>query len=197
MVPIHPQDQSLLGITWDGRVYIDCALPFGLRSAPKLFSSVADVIAWALYHRGVRSQLHYLDDFLFFGAPHTDEARMPLSIVMNTLQKLGIPVATQKTEGPASCVTFLGIIVDAQALELRLPPYKLAHLQTLLSQWQGRKASTRKELEHLLGHLSHTPSSHTPQCYSQSGLKMVAILPAYLKWCFTITTTTSLCACLL
>ena len=48
MVPVHPDDHALLGIRWDSEVYIDTALPFGLRSAPKIFLAVADALAWAL-----------------------------------------------------------------------------------------------------------------------------------------------------
>ena len=44
MVPIHPDDQLLLGIWWNGCVYIDRMLPFGLRSAPKIFTAVADAL---------------------------------------------------------------------------------------------------------------------------------------------------------
>ena len=76
MVPGHPHDQSLLGISWRGRMYIDRALPFDLRSVPKLFSAVADAIAWVLHCQGVRYQLHYLDDVLFLGAPpHLSQLR--------------------------------------------------------------------------------------------------------------------------
>lgn len=31
MVPIHPEDCHLLGMKWEEMVYIDAALPFGLR----------------------------------------------------------------------------------------------------------------------------------------------------------------------
>ncbi len=34
IVPIHPDDRWLLGMTWEGRVFVDATLPFGLRSAP-------------------------------------------------------------------------------------------------------------------------------------------------------------------
>ena len=30
VVPIHPADQHLLGISWESGVYVDCSLPFGL-----------------------------------------------------------------------------------------------------------------------------------------------------------------------
>ena len=49
IVPIHPDDHHLLGIDWKGDTYVDRALPFGLRSAPKVFSAVADMITWALH----------------------------------------------------------------------------------------------------------------------------------------------------
>ena len=45
-IPVHPDDRPLLGMAWGGRTYIDCQLPFGLRSAPLLFSVVADVLEW-------------------------------------------------------------------------------------------------------------------------------------------------------
>lgn len=35
MVPVHPEDRHLLGMEWDGGIFIDSALPFGLRSAPR------------------------------------------------------------------------------------------------------------------------------------------------------------------
>ena len=33
IVPVHPEDRPLLGMQWKERLYIDTALPFGLRSA--------------------------------------------------------------------------------------------------------------------------------------------------------------------
>ena len=72
-IPVHPEDHHLLSVTWEGNTYIDRALPFGLRSAPKIFSAVADMIAWALHCAGIQHQIHYLDDFLFMGAPNSEQ----------------------------------------------------------------------------------------------------------------------------
>ena len=44
MVPVHPEDRPLLGMRWRGELLVDGALPFGLRSAPKLFTAVADAL---------------------------------------------------------------------------------------------------------------------------------------------------------
>ena len=32
-VPVHPDDHWLLGMEWRGQLFVDTALPFGLRSA--------------------------------------------------------------------------------------------------------------------------------------------------------------------
>lgn len=92
IVPVHPQDQHLLAITWEGSTYVDRALPFGLRSASKIFSAVADMIAWALHRSGIRKQIHYLDDFLFMGAPNTEEGAQALSTAYSTLESLLQPI---------------------------------------------------------------------------------------------------------
>ena len=54
MFPIHPEDQGLLGIQWEGEFYTDKALPFGLRSAPKIFTAVADALQWILSNKGIK-----------------------------------------------------------------------------------------------------------------------------------------------
>ena len=159
-IPVHPEDHYLLGLSWEGSVYVDRALPFGLRSAPKIFTAVADMIAWAFHTAGIQDQIHYLDDFLFFSLPAS--ATNPLQSAMAMLEYLGVPVAREKVEGPACRVTFLGIVIDTVAFELRLPHTKIEKLQGLLEAWTGSKAHTRKELESLLGHLSHAASVVRP-----------------------------------
>uniref|UniRef100_A0A1X7VR78 Reverse transcriptase domain-containing protein n=1 Tax=Amphimedon queenslandica TaxID=400682 RepID=A0A1X7VR78_AMPQE len=41
-VPVHPDDQQLFDMSWKGITFCDRALPFGLQSAPKLFTAAAD-----------------------------------------------------------------------------------------------------------------------------------------------------------
>ena len=52
MVPVHPEDRLLLGMSWNGALYVDVALPFGLHSAPKIFNAVADTVEWILKQEG-------------------------------------------------------------------------------------------------------------------------------------------------
>ena len=41
-VPVHPDDRWLSGMLWREGLFVDTTLPFGLRSAPKIFTALAD-----------------------------------------------------------------------------------------------------------------------------------------------------------
>ena len=47
-IPVHPADRPLLGMRWEDKVYMDMTLPFGLRSAPLIFTAVADALQWIM-----------------------------------------------------------------------------------------------------------------------------------------------------
>ena len=69
----HPDDHGLIGIRWHGSMCLDATLPFGLCSAPKIFSEVAVALLWVVYTNGMTLGIRYLEDFLFFGSPDSDE----------------------------------------------------------------------------------------------------------------------------
>ena len=75
--------------------------------------------------------------------------------LLGCCSQLGIPIPQDKTEGPKTCLAFLGIEVHTQAMELRLPVQKLARMRQTVSEWLGRKAARRRELESLVGILQH------------------------------------------
>ena len=68
IIPVHPSDRHLMGMEWNGKIYVDLALPFGLRSARKIFNSVADALEWILYQFGIQEVFHYLDDYTTKGS---------------------------------------------------------------------------------------------------------------------------------
>ena len=73
IVSIHPSDRLLLAIQWKGKLYIDKILPFGLRSAPLLFTALADAAEWIIHQKGVKHIWHYVDDFILAGEPHSTQ----------------------------------------------------------------------------------------------------------------------------
>ena len=75
--------------------------------------------------------------------------------MLSTFLDLGLPVAENKLEGPSTCLTFLGFELDSTSLEMRLPWNKLRDLQQTTEVWSGRRSCRKKELESLVGKLSH------------------------------------------
>ena len=67
---------------WKDSLYIDTVLPFGLWSARKIFNALADTLLWIMGHNGVRSALHYLDDYLLFGDPESQECAEALKLAV-------------------------------------------------------------------------------------------------------------------
>lgn len=109
-IAVHPDDRYLLGMKWRGGYYVDMALPFGLRSAPFIFTSVADMVEWTLTHNhGVDFLRHYLDDFLTLGPPASDVCLTNLATCLQLCSDLGLPLHPDKLEGPTTCLTILGI----------------------------------------------------------------------------------------
>ena len=152
-VPVHPDDRQLLGMRWDGRVYVDKVLPFGLRSAPKLYNAVADTLLWILSRQDRVDGIHYLDNFLLFGEPDSSQCAYALRRALARCETLGVPVAPGKTEGPSTKLAFLGIEIDTRSMVLRLPPPKLERLRREIQRWETLRCCSKRELLSIIGQL--------------------------------------------
>ena len=130
LVPVHPDDRMLLGVEWQGSHYVDGMLPFGLHSAPKVFTAVADALEWCIRERGVTGIDHYLDDSIIVAPPGLNLCQTYLSLMHEECSALGVTLAPEKKEGPATCLTFLGIQIDTVAGTLNLPSDKLNRLRS-------------------------------------------------------------------
>jgi len=155
-VPIHPLDRYLLGMKWRHHFYVDLALQFGLRSAPYIFNSIADLVEWILMrNHQIPDLLHYLDDFITAGPPDSPQCARNLTVTLAICDRLGLPLHPGKCVGPSSVLTVLGIELDSDLQMARLPEDKLQALQGLVHSWLPRKWCFRQELESLIGHLHH------------------------------------------
>ena len=155
VVPVHPTDRLLLGMRWKEELYVNTALPFGLRSAPKIFNAVADGLQWILGRNRVENCLHYLDDFLILGSGGSNDCGVALQRALQICAYLGVPIAQKKTEGPATKLVFMGIEIDTVEGVMRLPSEKLQRLQLEIQRWMERKSTTKRELLSLIGQLQH------------------------------------------
>ena len=155
LLPVHPIDRHLLAVKWRESIYIDHCVPFGLRSAPKLFTILADLLAWIGQNLGISYLIHYLDDYLTMEPPQSSLCQRNLEIFTRLCKDLGVPLASEKLEGPSTSLSFLGLILDTDCMEIRLPEDKLHRIQALLKTWLTRKKATKREVLSLVGTLQH------------------------------------------
>jgi len=91
-------------------------------------------------------------------------------------ERLGLPLHRHKLEGPATCLTILGIELDSDRLQARLPTEKKDRT-ALLKEWSTKSFCKRQELESLIGHLHDTckvaPQGRTFLC------RMIDLLCAF------------------
>ena len=86
---------------------------------------------------------------------YSQQCAKDLETSLAMCEEAGCPVAGEKTEGPATEITLLGIELDSLQLQLRLPQEKLTKLKKLVVKWRKRDGCEKRELESLAGHLSH------------------------------------------
>ena len=87
-VLVHPDDRWLSGMIWREPLFVDAALPFGLRSAPKIFTALADAAEWIIRREGVNFIIHCLDDFLLMGPPGSEECSSALEKLLDVFRRL-------------------------------------------------------------------------------------------------------------
>ena len=155
LIPVHPGDRHLLGMRWKEYSFIDTCLPFGLRSAPRLFNVMADLLTGILHRQGVTFVIHYLDDFLTLGPAGSSLCQQNLSTIQKVCASLGIPLALEKVEGPSTTLTFLGITLNTMRMEARLPDDKLSRIRQLTKTRLNKKKATKREILSLVGLLQH------------------------------------------
>jgi len=145
LLPVHLADRHLLVMNWRNDIYIDHCIPLGLRSAPKLFNILADLLAWIAQNAGISYLIHYLDDYLTMGPPSSTVCQHNVNTFLSLCAQLGVTLATDKVECPSTSLSFLGIILDSHHVEIR-PTIRQADSDTAIVkniafQQKGSKAT--------------------------------------------------------
>ena len=154
MIPVGREDWELLGMVWRDAIYVDKCLPFGLRSAPYLFNQYARALSWILKtNYSIKRHIHYLDDYLMVGEAGSNQCSTYLATMLKLCERLGVPVAAEKVEGPSTSIVFLGILLDSVTQELSLPAVKLQEFLSFIHDWCMRRKCTKRQLLSLVGKL--------------------------------------------
>ena len=152
-IPVNYRDHWLLIFEWQGKYYADLFLPFGLRTAPRIFNLFSEALHWifeTLFHWNLT---HYLDDFLFVFKPKTDLSPI-MSRYNETLTEFGLTAAPEKDMN-GTTVTHLGFEFDSLRMEVRLPRNKHSRALHTVTDLLKAKSITYSMLDEALGFLSH------------------------------------------
>ena len=98
--------------------------------------------------------VHVVDDFLIL-SDSFDKCASDMDAFIRLGGKLGVPLAHGKTQGPSTTLPLLDIILDTVHLEARLPQDKLDKCRSLVWEFLLKQKVTLKQLQSLIGLLSH------------------------------------------
>ena len=141
IIPIAVSDTPLLGFKWRGKIYKDCALAMGCASSSQIFQSLSDALVWIVQNKFFAGPIiSVLDDFLFIGESR-ESCERSLTGFEAMCQQLQIPLHPDKTVRPCQSLKFLGVEIDVEKNELRLPMEKIEKARAAVSSLLHRKKS--------------------------------------------------------
>lgn len=95
---------------------MDRCLPMGCSTSCVLFEQFSSFMEWVVRDiAGVNSIIHYLDDFLCLGPASSEVYVVLLATLEHIAARFGIPLAPEKTEGPTTVLSYLGVVLDSNA----------------------------------------------------------------------------------
>ena len=155
LLPIDPKDFELLGFKISNYYFVDKCLPFGCSLSCNLFEKFATFLEWELKRRSnSENVVHYLDDFLVAGAAQSNDCAYLMSEFKGMCEQFGVPMAEEKTIGPTSVLTFLGLEINTNHMTVSIPQDKLQRLYDELSSLLACKKTTLKNLQSVTGLLN-------------------------------------------
>ena len=117
------------------KFYMSCVLVFGLNLAPVIFHKIMREIVRFLRTLGI-NVLNYMDDFLWNESKEKMNAL--IEFVRWLLPRLGFGFNDKCVWTPQKAVLFLGLIVDAETYQFRVPDDKIQRVSAVLSIMRAR-----------------------------------------------------------
>jgi hypothetical protein len=111
-LPIPEKDAPFVAVEWKGRLMFWSCVFFGLRSAPKWFTSFTAPLASRLRAMGF-SLMVYIDDLIFLMGLHKERAEAKFEEAIKEITEWGWVLALEKLTTPAQRAVALGLQVDS------------------------------------------------------------------------------------
>ena len=155
LLPVSPHEFDQLGFYFEGKFYFDKVMPFGCSIACRTWEVFATFLEFCVSRQApVGKLLHYLDDYLFGGKRGTSQCACIMSVFYDKMNSLGVPIASDKTEGPTTKLVFLGLELDSEEMVVRIPLSKLEEIKLKINKFLTQKKCTLRQMQSLIGSLN-------------------------------------------
>ena len=154
-IPIHPNSRKYLRFCHRSQVFQFTSLPFGLATAPQVFTMVVKEVKLMALSRGLR--LHqYLDDWLI-RSQSQEEALVNTRAVVDLTQSLGWIINQEKSElKPTQVFSFVGYEYHLDSALVKSTQERWLKLQDLILRLKSKHVLTARCLMSLIGLLAST-----------------------------------------
>lgn len=152
LVPISQEDRRFLRFQWRGNTFEFTALPFGLSTAPYIFTKIIRPVLARLRSEGHLS-IVYLDDFLLFGQSK-NECLDNLNATLSLLTSLGFLCNYSKSQfKPSQVCKFLGFQFNSIDQSISIPPKRRQALLNLITIFRKKSKCRIREFAAIIGSL--------------------------------------------
>ena len=152
-VPINRRFRRFLRFGWKGKLYQFLVLPFGLCTAPLVFTMVTKPLKAFLQSLGIRS-IWYLDDVLII-ASSLEECLRNVQEALRLLERVGFIVNLKKSSlTPSQDFRFLGLQWNTVSGLVSIDEVKRLAFANRASTILANPNPRCRELQQLLGHMT-------------------------------------------
>lgn len=149
-IKIHPESRKYLRFEWDNKLYEYNVLPFGLSTAPYVFTKVTKPIVKLLRSGGYMSTI-YLDDLNLIGNSY-QECAQNVIITKKLLCSLGFIINEEKSMlTPSKTCKYLGYVLDSRNFQVSLPYEKRKRIKIEILKLLNQTSCTIRQFAQLIG----------------------------------------------
>ena len=152
---LHPNSRKYLRFCYKAQVFQFTSLPFGLATAPQVFTMIVKEVKLMALSRGLRIH-QYLDDWLI-RSQSREEAQVNTQAVVDLTQSLGWIINQEKSElKPTQVFSFLGDEYHLDSALVKPTQERWLKVQDLILHLKSKRVLTASCLMSLIGLLAST-----------------------------------------
>ena len=154
-LPIDPLDWPLTGIEWDGEIYIDKSVPFGLRHGAMFCERITTAICYSAKTNFDAAVEAYIDDMGGVSINDLVQAELDYRNVCSTVVKLGLNLALDKCVGPSRVMSWTGTTFNSVTMTMKIDDDKIVETLAYAEALLDRTDISLGDMETFIGKIQH------------------------------------------